>query len=142
MTFRSGFAAVVGRPNVGKSTLVNRMVGTKVTITSARPNTTRFQVRGVVDRPDAQLVLVDTPGVHRPRSALGARLNEAAFSSLDDVDAVIALVDATAAVGPGDRVVLTQAVERACSRSGTALFVVVNKVDRAGPPDVVARLTS
>ena len=76
--FRSGFAAVVGRPNVGKSTLVNAMVGTKVTITSPRPNTTRAQVRGVLNRPDAQVVFVDTPGLHKPRTALGERMNESA----------------------------------------------------------------
>ena len=88
MTFRSGFAAVVGRPNVGKSTLVNAIVGTKVTITSPRPNTTRAQVRGVLNRPDAQVVFVDTPGLHKPRTALGERMNESATSSLDDVDVV------------------------------------------------------
>ena len=105
--FRSGFAAVVGRPNVGKSTLVNAMVGTKVSITSPRPNTTRAQVRGVLNRPDAQVVFVDTPGLHKPRTALGERMNESATSSLDDVDVVVALVEATGAVGPGDRMVLT-----------------------------------
>src|SRR5208282_4667424 len=82
--FRSGFAAVIGRPNVGKSTLVNRIVGTKVTITSPRPNTTRTQVRGVLNRPGAQVVFVDTPGLHRPRSQLGERLNEAVGAGLED----------------------------------------------------------
>ena len=94
-TFRSGFVTVVGRPNVGKSTLVNPILGTKVTITSPRPNTTRTQVRGVLNRPDAQVVFVDTPGIHKPRTALGERLNESATSSLDDVDVVVAVVDAT-----------------------------------------------
>ena len=106
--FRSGFAAVVGRPNVGKSTLVNTMVGTKVTITSPRPNTTRSQVRGVLNRPGAQVIFVDTPGLHKPRTALGERMNESATSSLDDVDVVLAMVEASGAVGPGDRMVLTQ----------------------------------
>jgi GTP-binding protein Era len=107
-TFRSGFAAVVGRPNVGKSTLVNAMVGAKVTITSPRPNTTRSQVRGVLTRPDVQVVFVDTPGLHKPRTALGERMNQSATSSLDDVDVVVAMVEATGAVGPGDRMVLAQ----------------------------------
>ena len=93
-TFRSGFAAVVGRPNVGKSTLVNAMVGAKVTITSPRPNTTRSQVRGVLTRPDVQVVFVDTPGLHKPRTALGERMNQSATSSLDDVDVVVAMVEA------------------------------------------------
>src|SRR5580693_5813100 len=91
---RTGFATVVGRPNVGKSTLVNQMVGTKVSITSSRPNTTRHRVRGVLHRPDVQVVFVDTPGLHRPRSVLGARLNETATSALTDVDMILVLVDA------------------------------------------------
>jgi|SRR5271166_366346 len=108
---RSGFATVVGRPNVGKSTLINRMVGSKVSITSPRPNTTRHTVRGVLHRPDAQVVFVDTPGIHRPRTALGERLNDTVSTSLDDVDVVVALVDATAVVGPGDRIVLGRALD-------------------------------
>ena len=110
--FRSGFAAVVGRPNVGKSTLVNAMVGAKVTITSPRPNTTRSQVRGVLNRHDVQVVFVDTPGLHKPRTALGERMNQSATSSLDDVDVVVAMVEATGAVGPGDRMVLAQSARR------------------------------
>jgi GTPase len=156
--FRSGFVAVVGRPNVGKSTLVNAMVGTKVTIVSPRPNTTRSQVRGVLDRPDAQLVFVDTPGLHKPRTALGQRMNESATSSLEDVDAVLALVEATGAVGPGDRMVLAQATQRVRSSARSAareeesdtgegggsptLFVVVNKVDRVGGSGVLGHLAS
>jgi GTPase len=151
--FKSGFATVVGRPNVGKSTLVNRMVGAKVTITSPRPNTTRSEVRGVLDRADAQVVFVDTPGLHRPRSALGERMNESAASSLEDVDAVIALLDATAGLGPGDRMVLDRglAQARAAERAARAetghtgvptLFVVVNKIDRVGRPLVAARLAA
>ena len=154
--FRSGFVAVVGRPNVGKSTLVNAMVGTKVTIVSPRPNTTRSQVRGVLNRPDTQLVFVDTPGLHKPKTALGERMNESATSSLDDVDAVVALVEATGAVGPGDRMVLAHSVQRVRAMARAAalavelgargagrptLFVVVNKIDRVGGDGVLGHLT-
>ena len=123
--FRSGFVAVVGRPNVGKSTLVNAMVGTKVSIVSPRPNTTRSQVRGVLNRPDCQVVFVDTPGLHKPKTALGERMNESATSSLDDVDAVVALVEATGAVGPGDRMVLGHSVQRVRAMARSAALSVV-----------------
>jgi GTP-binding protein Era len=152
---RSGFVAVVGRPNVGKSTLVNRMVGTKVAITSSRPNTTRHRILGVLhDREaDAQVVFVDTPGIHRPKSTLGSRLNETATSALGDVDLILVIVDATGAVGPGDRTVLERSV-RELQRAASAvpddpdeeadgprgLLVVVNKVDRARPTQVLERL--
>ncbi len=163
-TFRSGFVAVVGRPNVGKSTLVNAMVGAKVTITSPRPNTTRSAVRGVLNRPHAQVVFVDTPGLHRPRTALGQRMNESATSSLDDVDVVVAMVEATGAVGPGDRMVLgasarrvrslarSASAERAASGPGAGnvgevgdvgeptLLVVVNKIDRADGDAILTHL--
>jgi GTP-binding protein Era len=140
---RSGFVAVVGRPNVGKSTLVNQMVGTKVSITSSRPNTTRHRILGVLHQPDAQVVFVDTPGLHRPRSTLGARLNETATSALSDVDMILVLVDATAAVGPGDRTVLERAL-REVQRSDEppALCVVVNKVDKANGDQVIQRLAT
>jgi len=158
--FRSGFVAVVGRPNVGKSTLVNAMVGTKVTITSPRPNTTRSQVRGVLNLPDAQVVFVDTPGLHKPRTALGERMNESATASLDDVDVVVAMVEATGAVGPGDRMVLAQSARRVRSMARAAalghgrdagddaqtgdptLLVVVNKIDRVGGDGVLTHLTA
>ncbi len=152
---RSGFVAVVGRPNVGKSTLVNRMVGTKVAITSSRPNTTRHRILGVLHdtEADAQVVFVDTPGIHRPKSTLGSRLNETATSALGDVDLILVIVDATGAVGPGDRTVLERSV-RELQRAASAvpddpeeaadgprgLLVVVNKVDRARPTQVLERL--
>jgi GTP-binding protein Era len=137
---RSGFVAVLGRPNVGKSTLVNRMVGSNVTITSSRPNTTRLAVRGVLHRPEAQVVFVDTPGVHRSRSALGERMNDLAASSAQDVDVVLVVVDATAAIGPGDRAALARAVAVRSGPESTALMVVVNKIDRAAPAQVLERL--
>ncbi len=155
---RSGFVAVVGRPNVGKSTLVNRMVGTKVAITSSRPNTTRHRILGVLHdtEADAQVVFVDTPGIHRPKSTLGSRLNETATSALGDVDLILVIVDATGAVGPGDRTVLERSVRElqrvalSVSVGGDdadeegdgprGLLVVVNKIDRAKPAQVLERL--
>ena len=98
----SGFVTVVGRPNVGKSTLVNRIVGTKVSIVSDKPQTTRMQVRGVLNRDDAQLVFVDTPGLHKPRTALGERTNAAAVESLGGVDVVVFVLDGSSVIGRGD----------------------------------------
>lgn len=128
---RAGFAAIVGRPNVGKSTLVNQIIGEKVTIVSPRANTTRHQIRGVLSRPDAQVVFVDTPGIHKPKTRLGERLNEQANDAFSDVDVLIAMVEATKAVGPGDRRVLGRCLEVA-ERSGSALAICVNKADAAG----------
>src|SRR5438876_4441793 len=102
---RSGFATLAGRPNVGKSTLLNRILGTKVTIVSDKPQTTRTQVRGVLNRADAQVVFVDTPGIHKPRTLLGERLNDTAASALAEVDVVCLVLDATAPFGSGDRFV-------------------------------------
>jgi GTP-binding protein Era len=136
---RSGFVALVGRPNVGKSTLCNRLVGEKVSITASSPNTTRHAVRGVVHRPDGQLVVVDTPGLHRPKTALGLRLNATAMSSFDDVDAIVAMVEAAAAIGPGDRRVLGAMLE-ACGPGGALPFVAVNKLDATSRPKVAGQL--
>jgi GTPase len=121
--------------------LVNAIVGTKVSITSPRPNTTRHNVRGILHLPDAQVVFVDTPGLHRPRTALGERLNGTAVASLNDLDVAVALVDATAAIGPGDRFVLSRALE-ATRSDEHGLLVAVNKIDRARPPEIVVALTS
>ena len=131
---RSGFVAVVGRPNVGKSTLVNRILGTKVSIVSDKPQTTRTQVRGVLNRPGAQVVFVDTPGVHKPRSPFGRHLNEAATSAMGDVDVVVLVVDATAPVGTGDRFV--------AERVPADALVVVNKVDAASRAQVLQQLVA
>ena len=129
---RSGFVTLVGRPNVGKSTLLNRILGTKVSIVSDKPQTTRTQVRGVLNRPDAQVVFVDTPGIHKPRTLLGERLNDTAAETIGGVDVVCLVVDATASIGPGDRFVATTV-----PRDGV---VVVNKVDAASPDMVLAQL--
>jgi GTP-binding protein Era len=129
---KSGFVTLVGRPNVGKSTLLNHILGQKVTIVSDKPQTTRTQVRGVLTRPDAQVVFVDTPGIHKPRTLLGERLNDTATGSMGDVDVVCLLVDATQPVGRGDQWV-GQRVPRDA-------MVVVNKIDRAKPEQVLAQL--
>jgi GTP-binding protein Era len=129
---KSGFVTLVGRPNVGKSTLLNTILGQKVSIVSDKPQTTRNQVRGVLNRSDAQVVFVDTPGIHRPRTALGERLNTAATDALGDVDVACLLVDATQTIGPGDRFI----AERVPSDG----VVVVNKVDKAKPDDVIVQL--
>lgn len=129
---RSGFVTIVGRPNVGKSTLLNTMLGTKVSIVSDKPQTTRTQVRGVLSSADVQIVFVDTPGIHKPRTLLGERLNDSATGAIGDVDVVCLVVDATAPIGPGDRFV--------ASRVPRDAIVVVNKVDLASPTDVLAQL--
>jgi GTP-binding protein Era len=125
---RSGFACFVGRPNVGKSTLTNALVGEKVAITSARPQTTRHTIRGIVTRDDGQLVLVDTPGLHRPRTLLGQRLNDVVRETLAEVDVVCLCVPADQRVGPGDRYI---AAELAAVRD-TPTVAVVTKTDLVG----------
>ncbi|MGX5695274.1 GTPase Era [Agromyces soli] len=106
--YRAGFVSFVGRPNVGKSTLTNALVGEKVAITSSKPQTTRRAIRGIVHRPHGQLILVDTPGLHRPRTLLGERLNALVESTLGDVDVIAFCVPANEAIGPGDRFINEQ----------------------------------
>ncbi|MDP9318447.1 MAG: GTPase Era [Actinomycetota bacterium] len=106
--FRSGFASIVGRPNAGKSTLTNALVGAKIAITSAKPQTTRHAIRGIVHRPDAQLVLVDTPGLHKPRTLLGERLNDLVRATWSEVDLIIVCLPASDAIGSGDRFLVGQ----------------------------------
>jgi GTPase len=137
---RSGFVPVVGRPNVGKSTLVNALVGRKVAITSSRPQTTRNTIRGIVTgAPDGspawQLVLVDTPGIHKPRTELGNRLNALVYGTLAQADAVVFVIDATQPVGPGDRLIAERLREAAAE-----VVVAVNKTDRAAREAVVLQL--
>jgi GTP-binding protein Era len=129
---RSGFCTLVGRPNVGKSTLLNAILGTKVAITSDKPQTTRSQIRGVLNQPDAQIVFVDTPGIHKPRTLLGERLNATASNATSGVDVVCLVVDATAPIGPGDRFVAGQVPSDA--------IIVVNKTDIASSDEVLAQL--
>ncbi len=137
---KSGFVPIVGRPNVGKSTLVNRLVGTKVTITSSRPQTTRNVIRGVVTGPDPQApeyqaVLLDTPGLHKPKTDLGGRLNSLVYGTLRDADLVAFMIDATMPIGPGDRLI----AER-LTAAEAAVVVVVNKVDAASRGETVEQL--
>ncbi len=129
---RSGFATLLGRPNVGKSTLLNRILGQKVSIVSDKAQTTRTQVRGVLTRPDVQVVFVDTPGIHKPRTLLGERLNETAADAANGVDVVVFTVDATAPVGKGDRFVAGLVPRES--------LCVVNKIDQASPEQVMAQL--
>jgi len=125
--FRSGFACLVGRPNAGKSTLTNALVGQKVAITSERPQTTRHTIRGIVHRPDAQLVLVDTPGLHRPRTLLGERLNALVRDTLTEVDVVVFCLPADQKIGPGDRYIAAQLAE-----VRSPIIAVATKADLVG----------
>jgi len=133
--FRSGFVSLVGRPNVGKSTLLNRMVGRKVSIVSDRPQTTRTQVRGVRTTPESQIVFLDTPGIHKPKTLLGERANERALTTLGEVDVVCFLIEAHAAIGPGDRFVAARLAEVT-----TPVVLAVNKVDVASREQIVDHL--
>ncbi|ABS04848.1 GTP-binding protein Era [Kineococcus radiotolerans] len=133
---RSGFACLVGRPNAGKSTLTNALVGQKVAITSSRPQTTRHTVRGVVHRPDAQLVLVDTPGLHRPRTLLGQRLNDRVHETLAEVDIVALCVPADEKIGPGDRFI----AEALGKIPRSTKIGLVTKTDKASKQQVAEQL--
>ncbi|WP_448061136.1 GTPase Era [Cellulomonas hominis] len=132
MTFRSGFACLVGRPNAGKSTLTNALVGQKVAITSDRPQTTRHAIRGIVHRSDAQLVLVDTPGLHRPRTLLGERLNDLVRGTLSEVDVVGFCLPSDQRVGPGDRYIAEQLTELSRDGQGTPVVAIATKADLVG----------
>jgi GTP-binding protein Era len=129
---KSGFATLVGRPNVGKSTLLNAILGEKVSIVASSPQTTRTEIRGVLTRRDAQVVFVDTPGIHKPRTTMGERLNATAESASEGVDVVCLVIDATAPLGKGDRYV--------ASRLGRDSLCVVNKVDVADRTQVLTQL--
>jgi GTP-binding protein Era len=135
--FKSGYVAVVGRPNAGKSTLVNRLVGEKVAIVTSRPQTTRNQIRGIANRPGAQVVLIDTPGLHRPESALGRQMMGEADAAMDSVDVVALLLDASEEFGVGDR----RAVERVRRFEGTR-FLLLNKIDRSPKAELLPRIES
>lgn len=138
MSYRSGLVSVVGRPNTGKSTLVNRLTGEKVAITSSRPQTTRHVVRGVVHRPAGQLVLVDTPGLHKPRTLLGQRLNDEVRHALTDVDVIAVTLPADESIGPGDRRITAEAARM----KRAPKVAVVTKADLVSPEQMLAHLAS
>jgi len=130
--FRAGFVGVVGRPNVGKSTLVNRLVGQKVAIVSDKPQTTRNRILAVVNRPAAQLVLFDTPGIHKPMHRMNERMVETALRTLQQVEVVLWLVDVTEPIGPGDRYVADL-----LKRSRRTTLLGLNKIDRIAKPQLL-----
>jgi GTPase len=137
--FHSGFVCLVGRPNTGKSTLTNALVGSKVAITSSRPQTTRHTIRGIVHREDFQIVLVDTPGLHRPRTLLGKRLNDLVRDTYAEVDAIGLCIPADEAIGPGDRWIVEQIDSVAPT---TTLVVVVTKIDKVAKDKLAAQLAA
>ena len=139
---RSGFVALVGRPNVGKSTLTNALVGEKVAITSTKPQTTRRAIRGIVTREDSQLILVGTPGVHRPRTLLGERLNDLVRETLGEVDVVGFCLPADQKIGPGDRFVAEDLVEMRTGRRGPRVVAIVTKIDLVGRDALAEHLMS
>ncbi|MGA9172874.1 MAG: GTPase Era [Thermoactinomyces sp.] len=130
--FRSGFVALIGRPNVGKSTLMNHLIGQKIAIMSDKPQTTRNKIHGVLTKEEGQIVFLDTPGIHKPRSKLGELLVQTAQNALDEVDLILFLIDAAEGEGPGDRFIMEnlQGIQ-------TPVFLVVNKIDQVHPDDLL-----
>lgn len=139
---RSGFIAIVGRPNAGKSTLTNALVGQKVAITSSKPQTTRRVIRGIINQPDAQIVLVDTPGIHRPRNTLGERLNALVEQQWGEVDAIALCLPADEAIGPGDRRIAHRLADATRGGRRTPVIALVTKTDRIARPQLAPKLTS
>jgi GTPase len=137
-SYRAGFACFAGRPNVGKSTLMNALVGSKVAITSSRPQTTRRAIRGIVHRPDAQLIIIDTPGLHRPRTLLGERLDSLARSTLTEVDVIGFCLPAAERIGPGDRYL----AEELSGLGKTPVVAIVTKADEATREQMAAQLAA
>ena len=133
--YRSGFVSVVGRPNVGKSTLLNAFMGRKIAITSAKPQTTRNAIRGILTGEAWQIIFVDTPGLHKPKTLLGERLNDVVRRTLSEVDAIVFVLDALSPSGTGD-----EFVAREVLRTGTPAICVVNKMDAAGPVKMAPQL--
>lgn len=135
--FKSGFVSFVGRPNTGKSTLTNALVGEKIAIMADQPETTRHPIRGVINRDDAQVIVVDTPGIHRPRTLLGERLNDVVKDTFADVDVIGFTVPADEKIGPGDRYILEQI---RATKPNTPIVGIVTKLDKAGKDTVGERL--
>jgi GTP-binding protein Era len=137
VTYRAGFACFVGRPNAGKSTLINALVGKKIAITSSKPQTTRHIIRAVLHRPDAQLVLVDTPGLHRPRTLLGERLNDLVRQTWSEVDVIGLCLPADEEIGRGDRFISGEIAELKAS-----VLAVVTKIDLVDRPRLAEQLVA
>ena len=137
MVHKSAFIAIVGRPNVGKSTLVNALVGAKVAITSQHPNTTRSAIRAIITRPHYQLVIVDTPGLHKPKTVLGERLNDVAHESMDSVDIVALCIPANETIGPGDEFIAHEIARHRSSKK----FLFITKTDSVEKSAVLAHLS-
>jgi GTPase len=138
--FAAGFACFAGRPNVGKSTLMNALVGTKVAITSSRPQTTRRVIRGIVRRPDAELTIIDTPGLHRPRTLLGERLDSLVRSTLSEVDVIGFCIPASEKLGPGDKYLSAELSSQ--THSKTPVVAIVTKADEASKERIAAQLAA
>ena len=132
--FKAGFVAIVGRPNTGKSTLVNALVGTKIVITSHHPNTTRNPIRGIINRETYQMIVVDTPGMHKPKTALGTRLNSMVNENMQSNDAVLLCLPADEEIGAGDEYIAKQI------KGNQKVFLVVTKVDKISKSDLAIRL--
>jgi GTP-binding protein Era len=139
---RSGFVAIVGRPNVGKSTLTNALVGQKVAITSSKPQTTRRVIRGIIHRPEAQVILVDTPGIHRPRTVLGERLNAMVEEQWAEVDAIALCLPADEQIGPGDRRIAHRLAGATKGGRRTPVLALVTKKDRVSREALAAKLAA
>jgi GTP-binding protein Era len=127
-TFRSGFVAIVGRPNVGKSTLLNQIIGQKIAIMSDKPQTTRNKIQGVYTTDEGQVVFIDTPGIHKPKTKLGDYMVKAASSALKEVDVILFLIDVTEEYGAGDQFIIDQ-----LKQTNTPVFLILNKIDRVHP---------
>lgn len=135
--FKSGFVAIIGRPNVGKSTLLNRLVGQKIAIMSDKAQTTRNKIQGVYTDNDAQLVFIDTPGIHKPKHALGDFMLKTAYSALRGVDAVLVVVNASEKIGPGDRLIIEKV-----KNMTVPVYLLINKIDLVTPEELLHIITS
>jgi GTPase len=131
---KAGFVAIIGRPNVGKSTLVNALVGRKIVITSKHPNTTRNPIRGIISKPDYQMIVVDTPGIHKPKTLLGSRLNSMVSENLESVDAVLICLPADEEIGFGDEYIAKQVLNQ------RRVFIAVTKTDSVKQETLLAKL--
>lgn len=133
---KSGFVSLIGRPNVGKSTLLNSLIGRKVAITSTKPQTTRNIIQGIYNDADSQIIFVDTPGIHKPNHKLGKVLNRQAYYSIDDVDVILFLVDGSDDLGPGDKFVLERLKE-----ANKQVILIINKIDKISKEDILLKIT-